>query len=352
MKQVEFLIIGQGISGSLLSWRLLKEGRSVLVIDNKNPFSPSRVAAGVINPVTGRRIVPTWMIEELLPFAVDSYRVMENDLGVNLISQKNIIDFFPSPQMMLAFQNRVKEVPHYLSLPDDPTTYRHVFNYDFGFGEISPCYTVDLPRLLSAWRTALRTKACLVEEDFREQDLHTGEQLIRYGDILAEKIIFCDGIAAGSNRWFGKLPFAFNKGEALVIRADGIHPDKIYKRTISLVPLQEDLFWAGASYEWDFTNAEPSAIFRERTLTALRSWLKAAFTVVDHLAALRPATLERRPFVGMHPTDARIGILNGMGTKGCSLAPYFSQQLADRLLHNGAITPQADVHRFARMLSS
>lgn len=350
MHPVEFLIIGQGISGSLLSWRLLREGRQVLVIDDKDPCAPSRVAAGVINPVTGRRIVPTWMIDEVLPFAVESYQAMGSELGVNLITQRNIIDFFPNPQMMLAFQKRAGEVPHYLSLPGNPAAYKALFRYDFGFGEISPGYTVDLARLLTAWRSALQDRGCLREEKFQEKDLHASESPLRYGDITAEKIIFCDGVGGNESRWFGKLPFALNKGEALLIRADELPPDKIYKKTMSLVPLEGNLFWAGASYEWDFGDTAPSALFREHTRAALQSWLKTEFTVVDHRAALRPATLERRPFVGMHPVDGRIGILNGMGTKGCSLAPFFSQQLTDHLLYNGAITPQADVRRYARTL--
>ncbi len=350
MTPIEFLIIGQGISGSFLSWHLLKEGRSVLVIDNKTPTASSRVAAGVINPVTGRRIVPTWMIDEVLPFAAESYQAMGHQLGRNLITQQNIIDFFPSAQMMLSFQKRVHEVPHYLSLPKDPTAYQSLFRYDFGFGEISPGYTVNLSQLLASWRTALQDQGCLLEDEFREEYLDTGGGLLRYGDIVAEKIIFCDGVAGSRSRWFGKLPFALNKGEALLIKTDGIPPNRIYKKNISLVPMEDNIFWAGASYDWDFTDAEPSAAFRERALLTLRSWLKADFTVVDHLAAIRPATLERRPFVGMHPADERIGILNGMGTKGCSLAPFFSQQLTDHLLRNAPITPHAHVHRYAGIL--
>jgi glycine/D-amino acid oxidase-like deaminating enzyme len=66
--QTEFLIVGQGISGTWLSYYLQKANRSFIVIDNEQPNSASRVAAGIINPVTGRRIVKTWMIDELFLF--------------------------------------------------------------------------------------------------------------------------------------------------------------------------------------------------------------------------------------------------------------------------------------------
>ena len=80
-------------------------------------------------------------------------------------------------------------------------------------------------------------------------------------------------------------------------------------------------------------------------------WLKVPFKIIDHLCGIRPATLERRPFVGFHPLHPSIGILNGMGTKGCSLAPFFAKQLANHLVHNEPINSEADVYRFSKILS-
>ncbi len=74
MINTEFLIIGQGISGTFYHGTCIKNKRSFIVIDNNDPVVASRVAAGIINPVTGRRIVQTWMIDTLLPYAVDAYR--------------------------------------------------------------------------------------------------------------------------------------------------------------------------------------------------------------------------------------------------------------------------------------
>src|SRR5438046_7032667 len=53
--QVDYLIIGQGLSGTWLSWFLARENRSFLIIDKNEPITPSKVSSGVINPVTGRR---------------------------------------------------------------------------------------------------------------------------------------------------------------------------------------------------------------------------------------------------------------------------------------------------------
>src|SRR5687767_1808944 len=95
----EYLIVGQGICGSFLAWELEKAGQSFVVIDDARPFTASKVASGIINPVTGRRIVKTWMIDELLPFAVSTYKQLEIELGIQCIERKNVVDFFPTLQM-------------------------------------------------------------------------------------------------------------------------------------------------------------------------------------------------------------------------------------------------------------
>ena len=119
-----------------------------------------------------------------------------------------------------------------------------------------------------------------------------------------------------------------------------------------IVPMAEkDLFWIGASYIWDFDNPDQTEAFRESTEQVLKQWLKIPFTIVEHRSGLRPATLERRPFVGFHPLHPSIGILNGMGTKGCSLAPFFAKQLTDNLVYHLPIAKDADVNRFAKILA-
>src|SRR3984893_14560502 len=112
--QVDHLIIGQGICGTFLSWYMQNAGLSFIVIDESKLYTASKAAAGIINPVTGRRIVKTWMIDDLLPFVGREYQDFGRDLNIHCISQKNIIDFFPSPQMRNAFFSRYEEDPQYL----------------------------------------------------------------------------------------------------------------------------------------------------------------------------------------------------------------------------------------------
>jgi predicted GIY-YIG superfamily endonuclease/glycine/D-amino acid oxidase-like deaminating enzyme len=360
---VEFLIIGQGVSGTFLSYYLHKEKRSFIVIDNGNPNSPSRIAAGIINPVTGRRMVTVWMADQILPFAWNAYQSIGNELGITAISQKNIIDFFPNPFMRENFLKRLDEGNDYIQPANDQEKYRSYFNYDFGCGEIVPVYTAHLETLLPAWRKKLLSENLLLEENFELEKLSVspepGEgQSVTWTSVdgksfSADKVIFCDGNNSFDNPWFKQLPFAPNKGEALVAEIPGLPGDNVYKKSNVLAPLagENHLYWVGSSYNWEFDNADPSSAFRDTTEAALKEWLKIPFKIVDHYAGIRPATLERRPFVGLHPHQPNIGILNGMGTKGCSLAPFFAKQLVDHLLHHQPITPEASVSRFQKILS-
>ncbi len=354
MITTEFLIVGQGISGTFLSWYLHKAGRSFHIIDNCDPSSSSRVAAGIINPVTGRRIVKTWLIDELLPFALNAYKQIGEHLGIEAISRKKMIDFFPSAQMLNAFTERVQEDDEYLTLSKDGSLYNQQFNYDFGYGEIDPCYMVNLKDLLSSWREVLKKNKFLSEENFEPDKLLIEEKSshIWYKDISAGKIILCDGIYSSTNKFFRNLPFALNKGEALIIHSENISETNIYKKGLTLAPLGDKIFWVGSSHEWNFTDNLPSQHFLEKTTYALSQWLKQPYKVVNQFASIRPATVERRPFVGMHPHYPSLGILNGMGTKGCSLSPYFADQLVNHLTKNTPILPEADIKRFSRILNT
>ena len=348
---VDYLIIGQGISGTWLSYYLQKANKSFIVIDNAQPNSASRVAAGIINPVTGRRIVKTWMIDELLSFLIPAYEELGNELNIKAIEKKSLIDFHPTPQMKIAFDERVKENADLLFHPDDQWQYQNIFNYDLGFGEVDPCYVVNLKEILPAWRKKLLSNSQLLEEDFEITELKQADAGINYKNIKAEKIFFCDGIHSSQNPFFKNLPFALNKGEAILIEAPGIPSTHIFKKGMMLTSIQKDLFWLGSNYLWEFPDDQPTEQFRKQTELLLRSWLNVPFKIVDHKASVRPANIERRPFVGFHPTYKNVGILNGMGTKGCSLAPFFAKQLTDHLNSGNEILAEADIKRFTKILT-
>ncbi|MDH4057467.1 MAG: FAD-dependent oxidoreductase, partial [Cyclobacteriaceae bacterium] len=51
------------------------------------------------------------------------------------------------------------------------------------------------------------------------------------------------------------------------------------------------------------------------------------YSIVNQQWGMRPTTHDRRPILGPHPEFEQLVIFNGLGTKGISLAPYFSEIL-------------------------
>lgn len=349
--QADYIIVGQGLCGTWLSYYLEKARQSFIVIDESKPFTASKAASGIINPVTGRRIVKTWMIDELMPFAWNAYTNVGKTLSISCIAEKPIIDCFTTPQMRLAFTERYEKDQQFLSLPNNEKDWLEYLQYDFGYGLIQPAYLVDLQLLLGSQRKKLAAAGQLLEERFDAAQLITKENSVEYKDIRAGKIIFCDGIGGYSNPFFPNLPYGLNKGEMLLVEFPEFPVTHIVKKGYTLVPWAENIFWLGSTYLWEFEDELPTKGFYQFAENWLKQTIKMPFTIIDHRASVRPATLERKPFVGLHPANDKIGILNGMGTKGCSLAPFFAKQLVDHLLHDEPIMPDANVQRFKKALS-
>ena len=348
---VDYIILGQGISGTFLSYYLRKAGKRILVIDDAETFTASRIASGVINPVTGRRVVETWMINEIMPFSVNAYHELGNEINSTVIQQCNVLSFHASVQMKQAFDNRLPEDNSYLNIPTNEEALHQYFHFYLGVGETNPCYLADIQQLMLGWRKILIADNLLWEEKFDWNDCTVSEQNIRYKNITAEKIFCCEGSAGVHNPYFTLLPYAKNKGEVIIAEIPDLPRTNIYKQGLTIVPWKEDLFWIGSPYEWNYADTHPTAAFKIKTQLQLQQWLKLPYTILDHWAAERPANVERRPFVGLHPNMPSIGILNGMGTKGCSLAPFFANELTEHLINRTPINPLADVRRFAKVLS-
>lgn len=349
IEKVKYLIVGQGLVGTWMSYHLDKAGISYKIINDPTIQSATSVASGVINPVTGRRIVQTWMIDNILPFAVTQYKDIGSKLATNIISTAPIVLIHPSEQMKESFEYRLNNENIYL-FKQASSKWNPYFKIMHGTGAIDQCYWMDLNKMTNKWQAYLIENNKFIASHFDCNDIILNEGIVRWKNIEGEKIIFCDGLNSMYNPYFNSLPFAPNKGQALIIKVPGLPNEQIYKNKMSIVPWVADLFWVGSNYEWTFVDNKPTEDFKEKMIESLNQILKLPYEVVDHLVGIRPANTQRRPFVGIHPTYSQLAICNGMGTKGCSLAPYFTHQLLEHLEEGKAIEPEADVRRFSSIL--
>lgn len=339
---IDYLIIGQGIAGTLLSYTLMEAGATVLVMDEYKLNSASRVAAGVINPVSGRRFTISWQYDEIYPVAVETYRRMEQLLGIPVFKERDIWNVLPSEQLKEAFMERTTGLA-YMRVPEtDP--YEQWLNQPFGAAVIRGG-TVLLNNLLPAWRTYLQQHNALREERIDLSALQINDS-IRYKDIDARRIIFCEGAQIVNNPWFKQIPFLLNKGEVLKVRIPGFQTNDIIKRSITLVPQSPEVYWVGSTFAWDYPDEDPTPEKREFLEAGLQQLLKVPYEVLTQEAGVRPSGTDRRPMLGMHPENPVLGIFNGLGTKGSSLAPAMAARFAAHLLRNEPLWPEIDIKRF------
>ncbi len=355
-KKTQVVVVGQGIAGTLLSWFLHALDIPFLVInDNTNKGTSLTVKTGIINPVTGRRYVESWNIDKVLPFAYNTYKNIETLLGITAITPLAVAQFFTTTQMYNAFEDRIAEWPAWLNCMDiteEGALHEH-FNFYNKVGTVSPCYAVHMQCIIEAWQAYLQKKQLYISTNIQAADiqyLQDGSMLI--DGITTEKIIFCGGVADAFQDLFCKLPFSINKGEFLIVETEKPLPENyIYKHHNTIVPLGTNKYWVGSNYLWQFNNVLPTNQFLQQQQVMLNAFLKQPHTIVHHGAALRPATIERRPFVGFHPAYKNIGIFNGLGTKGCSLAPYYASQFATQIAKTGMLDVPVDIKRFENLLS-
>jgi glycine/D-amino acid oxidase-like deaminating enzyme len=346
--QVDYIIVGQGIGGTLLAHFLKEENQKVLVYEPGYERAASEVAAGIINPITGRRYVKSWKVDELIPFARQTYQQLERSLDVSIYHPHRIIRTLFNQGEENDWLSRTGEPAYeaYMLESADLGAYASNTEPAFRYGEVRQAAQVDIGELARAYRLKLEREESLKSEVFEYDKLEVNPQQVSYKGITARGVVFCEGAKAIHNPFFNYLPFGGAKGEVLLVRIPGAGFEKIFKHRIFIVPLKSELYWIGATYEWKFDNDRPTRQGRGFLEERLRDVLTCPFEVVSHRAAIRPTVKDRRPFLGSHPDFARIHIFNGLGTKGASLGPYWAAHMAEFLLKKRKLDKAVDIKRF------
>ena len=347
-KHVDFIIVGQGLAGSLLAHFLHQKGQQLLVIDPGQENTASRVAAGIINPITGRRYVKSWRIDDLVPFARQTYRELEALLGIPLFQSRHILRALHNPTEQNHWMSRLGD-PGYeqFMLPEaDPGIWTALIHPIYAFGEAIQAGQVNLKSLLNNFRPWLHKNHQLEEDQFDYEELDRSNNLLKYRHWTARAIIFCEGYQSKNNPYFGNLPYEGAKGEVLHISIPGPQPDKLLRHHFFLVPMEDGTYWAGSNYIWRYENDAPSPENKAWLIGQLQKILAVPYEIVAHKAAIRPTVKDRRPLLGVHPDFSNVFIFNGLGTKGASQGPFFAHQMANYLVDQAPIDPEVDIRRF------
>ena len=342
-------MVGQGLAGTVLSSYLMKNKIDHVIIDNYHHSSSTKAAAGLINPITGRNYVKSWMIDELLEEARLCYTHLEKLLSVDLIRETVILrSLNNAKEINKWFSSTGREgYSDYLDEDTNDFHYSEILNSNPKFGVIKQAFQIDISTLIVRYQDYLKSKDQLILEKFDHEKLIVIEGGYRYGNNEFSKIIFCEGYQAINNKYFNKLPFQLAKGEALELNFEDFNSTQILRDEIILVPLPNGSFWSGGGYLWDFDDDKPTQIWKDAWDKKLNNILNIKYHEKEHKAGICPCVKGRRPLIGEHKHHANMFIFNGMGTKGTSLAPFWARHFVEQqLINNQVVDSQVDINRF------
>ena len=353
----DYLIIGQGLAGSLLAWKLIRKGKKVLVIDNQHQHSSSIVAAGLLNPLGGMRFNHSPFVFEWIDRLENDYSQLEKLCGQPLLHWMDSLRLFRSEQQFRFHQRRLdtpqsrplleeKLAPSELGQPVK-APWGGFRQHRTGFVALTP-----LLKCISRW---LLDQQALRQHDFDYAQLHIKQQSVKYADITAGHIVFCEGYRAMRNPWFSDLPFAPDKGEILNLSPRQPHithkklPDTLVNGAHWLLPLPDGNFRFGATHGhrvFDENTTTEARLSLERGMQNLLEFPEA-LEISAQQAGVRPATADRLPFLGTHNTFRNLHIFNGFGAHGSLSIPWYSSHMVNCLLKQKPIPGFCSIERFA-----
>ena len=344
---LDYLIIGQGLAGSILSYQLIKNNLKVLVFDDPSMPKSSTVAAGIFNPFTGRKLTKTWLADQLFPYLINFYESLEEELGVELLYQIPMYRPFLSVQEQNQWGSRVtqEEYAPFIDRIVSPSSVLPQVMNPLGGIMLKRTGYVDIDNLLSSMNGFLQERNAYRSEAFSHEDLKLLQGMVEYKDLKARKVIFCDGPMLSSNKFFSWLPLTPVKGEILDVELN--HPiEYIANRGVFILPVSNKNYRVGSTFDNQDLTSQITGKARDQLLLKLDKLITIPYQVTGHKAGIRPATVDRRPFIGLHPEFEPLGIFNGLGTKGVTLAPYFSEEFFRFLEMKNPLNPDVTINRY------
>lgn len=352
MKKVDVIVVGQGIAGTLLAHDLIDARQSVAVIDVNLRASATRVAAGLINPLGMKRCIPSYNAHQYFPKAIERYREIEQKLDTNFLELKSILRLFANQEVKQDWQIKFSNtnIDRYITRFYDCNTYSYFYD-NYGSAEVYPSAHIDLPTFLDKSREYFKSKCLLIEEcfDFSQFDPNKGI----YKSLRSNRIIFCEGFRVKDNPYFKNLPLSPTKGEVMTIRIPSLeHFDKIISKGVYVLPLGNHLYTVGATYNHSDLNDGLTNEGQSFLIDKVSDILSVEFEVISSVAGVRPTVKDRKTLIGLHPKYDKIGVFNGLGTRGALQGPSLSTEFSAILVGSQKNSQNIDSQRFMRFFST
>lgn len=346
-KTVDYIVVGQGLSGSFLALELEKRGFKPLVIDRGFEQSSSWVAAGLINPLVLKRLTLTWRAKEFTGYNKEFYKKLNALFGKKLYQDLAIQKLISSEDEKHFWIKKLKSEEHKEWLKNELRKFiSSPSSGQFDYGEVKNTGWLDVKSFLSTYRHKLKEENRLIEESFEYDSLKSEPNSFIYKNFIAKKIVFCEGARVKQNPYFNFVKMGLNKGELLELKSIELNLETIVKKKVFVLPLGNNKYKVGATYEWEWENEKPSEVKKQELTNGFKELFNTPITITSHEAGVRPSVVDRRPIMGEHADHKNLFIFNGMGSRACFMAPLLSKEMVDFIEINADLPKEVNLHRF------
>lgn len=344
----DFIVVGHGLAGAILTDTLRTNGYKVLVIDEPKKNSASNVAAGLVNPIAGKRFAKSWMADSFIPAANSFYKDLEARFQRPLFIQKPIYKIFSSIEEQNTWMAKSADdsLSNYIEATYTKSIGEPTIKDPFGGIVIKQGGYLQVAEMLKLLTQELLNAGCILPERFDIKSLKLTGEGVAYKGITAGKLIFCEGYQVVNNPYFKWLPLQPTKGEVLEVQMHNFNPERIYNKAVYVVPVGSGRFKVGATYNWRQPDEELTTQGKEELSERFKQVTSQEFNVINHEAGIRPAVRDRKPLVGQHPDYEQLIVFNGMGSKGVLMAPFLAQQLMVSLAGTGNLSAEILISRY------
>lgn len=353
LRQPPILIVGQGLAGTLLAWELVRRGRKVLVVDRDEPNTSTKVAAGIVTPISGQRLTLGYGMDRFLPCARTCYSAMESEWGGSYFKATGLVRLWGNAEEETRFKARMTHADFAAHVGTGTT--RGGFLIDEacfkdvrGGFEMPGGGWLDTRRWLADAAAWLEGLGMLRRMNLDVASLRPEGGKVRLpDDSWAEAVVFCEGAVARNNPWFPWLEWKCAKGELLTVSIPELSGEKrIVNRSGWIQPVDgRGTFRAGATYEWGRLDAVPTPEARRVLEGRLEALLRVGWEVTGHEAGVRPIIHQSLARMGRHPVHSGLVFFNGLGSKGVLYGPGYAAMLAEHLVEGKPLPVEVDVAR-------
>ncbi|QEP42943.1 FAD-binding oxidoreductase [Ectothiorhodospiraceae bacterium BW-2] len=348
MSSNRYLIVGAGLAGTTLALELSRRGAAVTVADCGRLQSTSAVAAGLINPMMGRRLGVIAQFEPLYRQALHFYRQLEQQWHTQF--------WYPLPQWRLLDGDQQRLWATKWRHNDyGGLVKRQLAGEQLGLqrlkGELAleiGCsgYLDTLSYLQQARQQLPHIRWC--EATVEPQQFQPQYPLVWQGERF-ESVIWCQGYQAAANELFATLPWQSAKGEILTLTEVGLSWSFWLNCGLWLLPRHDQSWRLGANFEWRQLDQQPTPTVAAQLQRQLQGAVEPlSYRLAHHLAGVRASVVDRQPLLGGHRHWPQMAIFNGFGAKGSLQIPHYSQLMAQWLLDNRPLPIMVDMARFQR----